>query len=110
VSQAATFLLGSDDNAETPLRFRFLDMMSRRVVALKQPGQRWVATIDGAPARLGEDGFDASVVPVLQFAAAAVAEADFTGVSDFEEAVCSICCAVCMKAGATAASASTLER
>ena len=61
VSQAANFLLDSDDNAETPLRFRFLDMMSMRVVALKQPGQRWDATIDGAPARLGEDGFDASV-------------------------------------------------
>jgi hypothetical protein len=91
VSQAAMFLPDSDDNAETPLRFRYLDMMSRRVVALKQPGQRWVATIDGAPARLGEDGFDASVGLVLQFAAAAVAEAAHTGVSDFEEAVCGIC-------------------
>jgi precorrin isomerase len=91
VSQAAMFLPDSDDNAETPLRFRYLDMMSRRVVALKQPGQRWVATIDGAPARLGEDGFDASVGPVLQFAAAAVAEAAHTGVSDFAEAKCVIC-------------------
>jgi hypothetical protein len=85
------FLPDSDDNAETPLRFRYLDVMSRRVVALKQPGQRWVATIDGAPARLGEDGFDASVGPVLQFAAAAVTEAAHTGVSDFEEAVWGIC-------------------
>jgi len=91
VSQAANCLLDSYDNAETPLRVRFLDMMSMRVVALKQPGQRWDATIDGAPARLGEDGFDASVGPVLQFAAAAVAEAASTGLSDFEEAVCSVC-------------------
>ena len=91
VSQAAMFLPDSDDNAETPLRFRYLDMMSRRVVALKQPGQRWVATIDGEPARLGQDGFDAGVGPVLQFAAAAVAEAAHTGVSDFEEDVCGIC-------------------
>ena len=53
VAMLEKYLMDSDDNAETPLRFRCLGIMSRRVVAFKQCGRNWDATIDGETVRLG---------------------------------------------------------
>ena len=41
------FLMDTDGDAETSMRFAFLDIISRRVVAMKRPDQRWHVTIDG---------------------------------------------------------------
>jgi hypothetical protein len=39
-------LMDTDGDAETSMRFAFLDIISRRVVAVKRPLQRWHVTID----------------------------------------------------------------
>jgi hypothetical protein len=41
------FLMDTDGDAETSMRFAFLDIISRSVVAVKRPDQRWEVTIDG---------------------------------------------------------------
>ncbi len=96
VAAFTVFLMDSDDDAETSMRFAFLDMITRRVVAAKRPGQRWDATVDGEAVGLGEGcsacGSNAAIAPVLQFASAAAAAAAASGdLEDFDDAKCTIC-------------------
>jgi hypothetical protein len=49
-SNSATFtilLMDCEGDAETSMRLAFLDIISRRVVAVKRPDERWYVTIDG---------------------------------------------------------------
>jgi hypothetical protein len=89
--------MDSEDDAEISIRCSFLDMISRRVIAVQRPGQRWDATIDGATVcfdgRDGLSGRDALLPRVLQFASAAAAVAAACG--DLEESD-DTKCAVCM--------------
>ncbi len=73
------FLMDSEQDAEISVRFALLRAISRRVIAVKRPGQSWGATIDGASVRFDEDcglsGVGAAVAPVLQCASTAAAAA-----------------------------------
>jgi hypothetical protein len=96
VAAFTVFLMDSDDDAETSMRIAFLDMITRRVVAVKRPGQRWDATVDGETVGLDEGcsacGSNAAIAPVLQFASAAAAAAAACGnLEDFDDAKCTIC-------------------
>ena len=46
VAAFAIHLMDTDGDAETSMRFAFLDIISRRVVAVKRPSHRWHVTID----------------------------------------------------------------
>ncbi len=46
VAAFTIYLMDTDGDAETAMRFAFLDIISRRVVAVKRPSQRWHVTID----------------------------------------------------------------
>jgi hypothetical protein len=95
VDDFTIFLMDSEDDAETSMRFAFLNMMSKRVVAIKRPGQRWDATIDGETVRLNEDcnlsGPNDVIAPILQFASAAVVAAACGGLEAFDDANRTIC-------------------
>jgi hypothetical protein len=51
VAALTIYLMDTDGDAETSMRFAFLDIISRRVVAVKRPSQRWHVTIDGEVVR-----------------------------------------------------------
>jgi hypothetical protein len=95
VASFAIFLMDSDGDAETSMRFSFVDLITRRVAAVKRPGREWDATVDGETVRL-EEGVsacdcNAAIAPVLQFASAAVSAAACGDLEDFDDAKCSIC-------------------
>jgi hypothetical protein len=61
VAAFAIHLVDTDGDAETSMRFAFLDIISRRVVAVKHPLQRWHVTIDGkVPRTRMEDDAESS--------------------------------------------------
>ena len=95
VASFAIFLMDSDGDAEASMRFAFLDLITRRVAAVKRPGQRWDAIVDGETVHLEEgvsaSGCNAAIAPVLQFATAAVSAAACGDLEDFDDAKCSIC-------------------
>jgi hypothetical protein len=80
------------ESEEDSMRFLFQDMISKRVIAVQQPGQRCDATIDGASVCFDEDdglsGHDALLPRVLQFALAAAAKGDLEELNDPKCAVC----------------------
>ena len=89
------FLMDSEQDAEISVRFALLRAISRRVIAVKRPGQSWGATIDGASVRFDEDcglsGVGAAVAPVLQCASAAAAVAACGDLEEFDDAKCAVC-------------------
>jgi hypothetical protein len=92
-------LMDTEQDAEVAMRFSFLDMISRRVIAVKRLGQIWDAVIDGAPVRFdGEDcslsGMNASIAPVLLHASAAVISAASGNMEEYNDAKCAICMSV----------------
>jgi hypothetical protein len=55
------YSMDNDGDSETSMRFAFLDVISRRVVAVKRPSQRWHVTIDEEEVAhncMRDDGFD----------------------------------------------------
>jgi hypothetical protein len=80
------FLMDSEQDAEILVRFVLLRAISRRVIAVKRPGQRWGATIDGASVL-----FDENVAPVLHCASAAAAAAACGDLEEFDDAKCAVC-------------------
>jgi len=95
VASFAIFLMDSDGDAEASMRFAFLDLITRRIAAVKRPGRGWDAMVDGETVHLDEgcsaSGCNAVIAPVLQFASAAVAAAACGDLEDFDDAKCSIC-------------------
>ena len=89
----AIILMDSEDDAEQLMRFPLLDMISRRVIAVKRPEQAWHATIDGACVSVdcSASGEITRIAPVLQFASGAAAAAASGDLEQFDEAICAIC-------------------
>jgi hypothetical protein len=48
----AIFLMDSDGDAEASMLFAFLDLIARRIAAVKRLGRGWDATVDGEAVRL----------------------------------------------------------
>ena len=86
VAAFTIYLMDTDGDAETSMRFAFLDNISRRVVAVKRPSQRWHVTIDDeVPRTRAQDdavtsGFDEVPTPFRK--------------GNFEDLECLICAAV----------------
>jgi hypothetical protein len=62
------FLMDTDGDAETSMRFALLNIISRRVVAVKRQDQRWEVTIDGEIRHAcSDDGASSGIdkIPIL---------------------------------------------
>jgi hypothetical protein len=88
-------MMDSEEDVQISMRLAILDMISRRVSAVKRPGQSWHVTIDAAPVRFeecgGPPGDHALRARILEFASAAAEFSASGDLEDFNDAECGVC-------------------